>query len=65
MAYKPRVVLINPSGRKLINRLVTSHPDYMWVLAMKNDKEVCIGLKDGKPVVYGTDYDNIVDTINS
>lgn len=65
MAQKPRVVLINPSGRKLINRLVERHPEYMWVLAMKNDKEVCIGLKDGKPVVYGTDYDNIVDTINS
>lgn len=44
---------------------MNTHPEYMWVLTMRNDKEVCIGMKDGKPTVYGTDYDNIVDTINS
>lgn len=65
MAVNPRVMLINPSGRRLIKMLQDSHPEYMWVLTMKNDKEVCVGLKDGKPIVYGLDYDNIVDTINS
>ena len=63
MAQKPRVVLINPSGRKLINRLTESHPEYTWVLTMRNEKEVCVGLKEGKPEVYGTDYDIIVDNL--
>ena len=65
MAQKPRVVLINPSGRVLLNTLNVDYPEYVWVLTMRNGKEVCIGLRDGKPCVYGIDYDNIVDTINA
>lgn len=60
MAQQSRVMLINPSGRQLLKDLTENHPDYMWVLTMLNSKEVCVGFKDGVPVVYGTDYDVIV-----
>jgi hypothetical protein len=60
MAQQSRVMLINPSGRKLIKSLSEKYPEYMWVLTMKEDKEVCVGIKDGVPAVFGTDYDMIV-----
>ena len=63
MAQKPRVVLVNPSGKRLIKQLTESHPDYMWVLTYKNDREVCVGLKNAEPVVYGIDYEMIVDNL--
>ena len=63
MAQKARVLLVNPSGRRLIKQLSETFPDYLWVLTLMNDKEICVGLKDGTPIVYGVDYDMIVANI--
>lgn len=63
MARQTRVLLINPSGRQLLAALTAEYPEYMWVLMMKNDREVCIGLKDGIPYVFGSDYETIVDNL--
>lgn len=63
MAQKPRVLLINPSGRKLLDTLSKEYPEYTWVLMMRDTREVCVGLKDGVPVIYGTDYDNLKDNL--
>ena len=56
MAQRPRTLLINPSGRKLLNQLTEEYPAYTWVLALIQDKEVCVGYKEGKPAIVGSDY---------
>lgn len=63
MPKKLRIVLINPSGRALLKRLTEEYPEYRWVLALKDDREVCMGLIDNKPTVVGPDYDTIKDNL--
>lgn len=56
MAQRPRTLLINPSGRKLLEQLATEYPHYTWVLTMVEGKEICVGYYQDKPVVAGADY---------
>lgn len=63
MPRQARVMLINPSGRKLLTALTAEYPEYTWALSLRNDKEVCVGYIDGKPTVVGSDYETIVDNL--
>ena len=63
MARRERTLLINPSGRRLLDALSTEYPDILWSLIYRDGKEMCMGTKDGIPVVYGIDYDMIVANI--
>lgn len=62
---KPRVTLINKTGKELIARLSEEYPEYTWVLTMRNQREVCIGMIDSKPIAVGADYETIVDNLNA
>lgn len=64
MAQKPRVLLINPSGRKLLDTLEKEYPEYMWSLMLRGAREVCVGMKDGVPVIYGNSFDSIKDNLD-
>lgn len=61
---KTRATLINKNGKDLIRRLKEEFPDILWYLTLKNEREVCIGIRENKVIVIGTDYENIIDNIS-
>ena len=61
---KTRATLINKNGKDLIRRLKEEYPDILWYLTLKNEREVCVGIRENKIVVIGTDYENIIDNIS-
>lgn len=61
---KTRATLINKNGKDLIRRLKEEFPDILWYLTLKNEREVCVGIRDNKVIVIGTDYENIIDNIS-
>jgi hypothetical protein len=61
---KTRATLINKNGKDLIRRLKEEFPDILWYLTLKNEREVCVGIRENKVVVIGTDYENIIDNIS-
>lgn len=61
---KTRATLINKNGKDLIRRLKEEFPDILWYLTLKNEREVCVGIRENKIVVIGTDYENIIDNIS-
>lgn len=60
---KTRATLINKNGKDLIRRLKEEFPDILWYLTLKNEREVCVGIRENKVIVIGTDYENIIDNI--
>ena len=65
MAYRTRLTLINKTGKEMITRLSLEYPEYTWVLTLRDTREVCIGLLEGKPAVVGSDYETIIDNIST
>ena len=61
---KTRATLINKNGKDLIRRLKEEFPDILWYLTLKNEREVCVGIRENRIVVIGTDYENIIDNIS-
>lgn len=61
---KTRATLINKNGKDLIRRLKEEFPDILWYLTLKNEREVCVGIRENKVIVIGTDYENIIDNIS-
>lgn len=61
---KTRATLINKNGKDLIRRLKIEFPDILWYLTLKNEREVCVGIRENKVIVIGTDYENIIDNIS-
>jgi hypothetical protein len=62
-AYKTRATLINKSGKDLLNKLKETYTKYEWYLAIKDGREVCIGLKDGRIQIIGSNFETIADNI--
>ena len=55
--------LINEYAKRVINRLSEEYPDYSWYLTLKEGREVMIGTREGKAVVIGTTYEDIVNSL--
>ena len=63
MAYKKRVTLINRTGKDAITLLQAEHPEYQWYVTLKEDREVLVGVKDGKVAIIGPTYESIKDNL--
>lgn len=63
MAYKTRATLINKNGKDMINLLKENFPDIEWYLTLKDGREVCVGIRDGRIVVIGSTYETITDNL--
>lgn len=62
-SYKTRSTLINKGGKDLLSKLKETYNHIDWYLAVKDGREVCIGVKDGKVVIIGANYETIADNI--
>jgi hypothetical protein len=63
MAYKTRATLINKNGKDMINLLKENFPDIEWYLTLRDGREVCVGIRDGRIVVIGSTYETITDNL--
>jgi hypothetical protein len=62
-AYKTRSTLINKGGKDLLSKLKETYKNIDWYLAVKDGREVCVGVKDGKVLIIGANYETIADNI--
>jgi len=62
-SYKTRSTLINKGGKDLLSKLKETYKNIDWYLAVKDGREVCVGVKDGKVLIIGANYETIADNI--
>lgn len=63
MAYKTRATLINKNGKDMINLLKENFPDIEWYLTLRDGREVCVGIREGRIIVIGSTYETITDNL--
>lgn len=61
--YKTRATLINKYGKELLAQLKEEYKDIEWYLTLRDGREVCVGVRDGRTVVIGATLDVIKDNL--
>lgn len=62
--YKTRATLINKYGKQMLDELKESYKDIEWYLTVKDGREVCVGVRNGKIVIIGSTLETIKDNID-
>jgi dihydroneopterin aldolase len=55
--------LINEYAKRIMKRLKEEYPKFEWYLTLRNDKEVMIGTLEGRAIVIGSTYEDIVNSL--